>query len=612
MILANNTETDTETDNHWLPAVHLSSGPGAQLKLFLSAHPNTTATFTAGTKTTAQGDVMASFSSRGPVGDWIKPDITAPGVQVLAGNTPTPNPTLVELGPPGEYFQAIAGTSMSAPHITGSAALLRGAHPNWSAGQIKSALMTTAKTAVVKEDGVTPAGPFDMGSGRVDLTRASDPGLTFDETAANYAISALDPVHRIDLNTPSIDAPTMPGKVVTHRTVRNVAGTAARYHVNVFAPSGVSIQVSPLEFRVGPNATKKLTITINAPYISPGPYFGSITLQQVGGPHSVRVPVAFVKQQGTVALAVSCSPSSIAVLTGSSLCTTTATNQSLADVDVKLKTEARDGLEVTEVRGGQPFGPNGAAKQATLAGKQPGRPSIAPATDGAFVPLSDFGVAADAIGDEEAINYDVPPFEYAGDVYTTIGVVSNGYAVAGGADVADIDFVPHTLPDAAQPNNEMAPFWSDLDGTNTDGIRAAQLCDETDACWTVVEWRVQVFGGSTVGDPAVRVFQLWLGNNGVEDVTFTYDPANRPAAPPTSYGLTIGAENLDGSFGGQVPVPAPASDYRVTSAPGSPGGTTFVRLRVKGVVTGNGHVVSTMTTPAVPGTTVERATVKVL
>jgi hypothetical protein len=158
----------------------------------------------------------------------------------------------------------------------------------------------------------------------------------------------------------------------------------------------------------------------------------------------------------------------------------------------------------------------------------------------------------------------------------------------------------------------MAPFWSDLDGTNADGIRAAQLCDDTDACWTVIEWRVQVFGGPTIGDPAVRVFQLWLGNNGVEDVTFTYDPANRPAAPPTSYGLTIGAENVDGSFGGQIAAPAPASDYRVTSAPGSPGGSTFMRVRVKGTVAGNGHVVSTMTTPAVPGETVERATVKVL
>ena len=87
---------------------------------------------------------MAAFSSRGPGGDWLKPDITAPGVQILAGHTPTPE-TVVE-GPPGQLFQAIAGTSMSSPHIAGSAALLFALHPDWSPGQVKSALMTTAKT----------------------------------------------------------------------------------------------------------------------------------------------------------------------------------------------------------------------------------------------------------------------------------------------------------------------------------------------------------------------------------------------------------------------------------------------------------------------------------
>ena len=87
---------------------------------------------------------MASFSSRGPGGQFLKPDITAPGVQILAGNTPTPDE--IPAGPPGEYFQAIAGTSMSAPHIAGSAILLKALHPTWTPGAIKSALMTTAKT----------------------------------------------------------------------------------------------------------------------------------------------------------------------------------------------------------------------------------------------------------------------------------------------------------------------------------------------------------------------------------------------------------------------------------------------------------------------------------
>ena len=192
-------QADVETDNHWLPTVHLNGDQGETFTAFIAAHPGTTAQFTAGEKVQGRGDVMADFSSRGPGGDWLKPDITAPGVQILAGHTPTPD--AVELGPPDQLFQAIAGTSMSSPHIAGSAALLFALHPDWSPGQVKSALMTTAKTeGVVKEDGTTPADPFDFGAGRVDLTQAGNPGLTFDESAADYAAAAVDELGRVDLN----------------------------------------------------------------------------------------------------------------------------------------------------------------------------------------------------------------------------------------------------------------------------------------------------------------------------------------------------------------------------------------------------------------------------
>jgi len=100
---------------------------------------------------------------------------------------------------------------MSSPHVAGSAALLVALHPDWTPGQIKSALMTTATTAVVKEDTTTPADPFDFGAGRIDLTRAGDPGLTFDERARAFTRSATDATSRIDLNIPSVNAPLLPG-----------------------------------------------------------------------------------------------------------------------------------------------------------------------------------------------------------------------------------------------------------------------------------------------------------------------------------------------------------------------------------------------------------------
>ena len=152
----------------------------------MTSHDGVTGAFAAGEPRDGQGDVMAAFSSRGPGGLFVKPDITAPGVQILAGASPTPlsPPNPVDGGsPPGEFFQAIAGTSMSSPHIAGSAILLRALHPDWTPGQIKSAMMTTATTDVVKEDLVTPADPLDMGAGRVDLNVAGSAALTFDETA---------------------------------------------------------------------------------------------------------------------------------------------------------------------------------------------------------------------------------------------------------------------------------------------------------------------------------------------------------------------------------------------------------------------------------------------
>ena len=145
MILYNPALQGTATDNHFVPTVHLENDAGASLLAFLAAHSGETATFTAGLAKTVQGDVMAAFSSRGGPGQTLgisKPDVTAPGVQILAGQTPAPATILG--GPSGELFMAINGTSMSSPHVAGAAALLAALHPDWTPGQIKSALMLTA------------------------------------------------------------------------------------------------------------------------------------------------------------------------------------------------------------------------------------------------------------------------------------------------------------------------------------------------------------------------------------------------------------------------------------------------------------------------------------
>src|SRR5690606_29419917 len=108
------------------------------------------------------------------VADLMVPDITAPGVKILAA------------GPAGDDFAYLQGTSMASPHIAGIGALLKQAHPDWSPAAIQSAIITTARQNLVKEDGATPATPFDMGAGYVVPNSAVNPGLVYDAGIYDY------------------------------------------------------------------------------------------------------------------------------------------------------------------------------------------------------------------------------------------------------------------------------------------------------------------------------------------------------------------------------------------------------------------------------------------
>ncbi len=596
MLMYNTTSpSDVFSDNHWLPAAQLEKPDGDALLAFLAAHPTTTnATFTQGNKTTWQGDVMTSFSSRGPGGDFLKPDVTAPGLHILAGQTPTPESP--SEGPPGQLYQAIAGTSMSSPHVAGAAALVAALHPTWTPGQIKSALGTTAKTTVKKPDRVTQADPFDYGSGRIDLTKAGDPGLTLDETAANYAAAATDSLNRIDLNLPSVNAPTMPGLITAERTVKNVTNQTLTFTAVGSTVSGANVTVLPPVFQIKPGKTQKLTIAITAPDLPDGQYFGQVNLKQVGGSRALHLPVAFFRQEGVVPIDQTCTPSTIARNTGASTCTVTVQNNSLQSTSVTAASTLSSQLRLNSVTGATKVGTQIATKTATLAGRQPDRPVIAPGSLFGYVPLDSFTTAI-PIGDEEALNFNVPAFQYAGQTYTRIGVTSNGYSVAGGTTGSeDVQFAPQTLPDPARPNNVLASYWTDLDGTGAPGVFATVLTDGVGS-WIVLEWRVNLFGTTTQ-----KVFQQWIGVNGTEDITYNYN--GQLGDPPPGYGLTVGAENFDGTAGSQITGP-PTEDYRVASTPGAPGGSMTYSMNIKGVQKGTGSVTTGTSTPLVKGLTIE-------
>jgi minor extracellular serine protease Vpr len=166
-----------------LPAVMIGSAEGAALRASGATTASAVASFSE--FITANGDILAGFSSQGPtfVDYSIKPDLTSVGVNVLSSEACD---TTGECGNDGDWA-FYSGTSMSSPHIAGSAAVLKDLHPTWTPAQIKSALVNTADLVVKNAfNAATTVGPMAQGAGREDLTEAADTDFAFWPTSASY------------------------------------------------------------------------------------------------------------------------------------------------------------------------------------------------------------------------------------------------------------------------------------------------------------------------------------------------------------------------------------------------------------------------------------------
>jgi subtilisin family serine protease len=273
---------------------------GATVNATLDANAVTTEAMTA--------NVMADFSSRGPYltePGWIKPDVTAPGVRVLAGDTGMPAD-----GSDGDIYQYLQGTSMSTPHVAGIAALLRQAHPDWSPAAIKSALMTTARTNVKKENGVSAANPFDFGAGHIVPNSAVDPGLVYDTDFFGYLAATCGTVTPLvspddcefleglgippgpsNFNVASIAVDGVIGTQRVQRTVTNVSDTESTYTATVRHPPGFRAIIVPSSLTLAPGESATYEIRIRNGAAPPGVWrFGSLDWSD--GVHSVRSPIA--------------------------------------------------------------------------------------------------------------------------------------------------------------------------------------------------------------------------------------------------------------------------------------------------------------------------------
>ncbi|WP_326490271.1 S8 family serine peptidase [Shewanella sp. AS1] len=185
----------TFDDIYSLPGIHIGYWDAYYLKNWLSSGTYHKAEITAShverTIDENTADILADFSSRGPsnyVKEHLIPMITAPGVDIFAANSDDQPFTF---SPGASDWTMMSGTSMASPHITGAAALVKQAHPDWSASEIQSAMQMTAVDDVRFSAGGYPpqlldAGIYRAGSGRVDVQAAINSGLIMNETVENF------------------------------------------------------------------------------------------------------------------------------------------------------------------------------------------------------------------------------------------------------------------------------------------------------------------------------------------------------------------------------------------------------------------------------------------
>ncbi|XP_028096671.1 cucumisin-like [Camellia sinensis] len=300
-----------------LSASYMTPQKGSQVSLYINSTSNPTANIA---KSIERKDKLApfvvSFSSRGPnpiTTDILKPDLTAPGVDILAAWSEATTATGSEGDTRVVPYNIISGTSMSCPHAAGAAAYVKSFNPEWSPAAIKSALMTTASPMSVETNSDAE---FAYGAGHIDPVKAANPGLVYDIREADYvtflcgqgysnkSLSLVTGDNSTtctkanngtvwDLNMPSFalstQSSTAPITRVFHRTVTNFGSPVSVYQATVVPPPGLEVRVDPsvLTFK-SLGQKQSFVVTVNGT-ISKYVLSGSLVWDD--GVYQVRSPI---------------------------------------------------------------------------------------------------------------------------------------------------------------------------------------------------------------------------------------------------------------------------------------------------------------------------------
>ncbi|KAK7316641.1 hypothetical protein RJT34_00256 [Clitoria ternatea] len=302
-----------------LPSLVLNSHDFAYLKSYLNSTNDPRAEILRSeTILDHTAPLVADFSSRGPniiVQEILKPDITAPGVDILAAYSPIASLSSgIFNDQRSAKYSILSGTSMACPHVAGIAAYVKTFHPNWSPAAIKSAIMTSAKPMNGSKSEI---GEYAHGSGHVNPTQAVDPGLVYDIGKDDYiqmlcnfgydnakiknisgdgaSCSGVPNRSLIsNLNYPALVAVVQPNasfNVGLKRTVTNVGSATSNYSATILPIPQINITVEPMILSfTSLNEKQSFVVTITGENLRTTDVLTS-SLVWSDGTHNVRIPI---------------------------------------------------------------------------------------------------------------------------------------------------------------------------------------------------------------------------------------------------------------------------------------------------------------------------------
>ncbi|MEJ2911141.1 S8 family serine peptidase [Pseudoalteromonas sp. C12FD-1] len=536
-------------DDATIPASAISQEDGLSLvELLTAAEEPVIASLDPSVKRTIQEkftDAVNSSSSRGPNGEpsFLKPDIAAPGTDILSAYSPDEGN--------GITFNAISGTSMASPHVAGAAALMKQAHPEWNAVQIKTALMSSSKMdGLHKEDLVTKADAFDVGAGRLDVPSALNAALTFSH--GSYADPSC-------LSVCSFE-----------NTVQNMTDTEGEWTAKVVTDmQGAEITVSPSTITLGAHGSTstdsegvetstdmaEFNLDIDSTFNDvKGWNFGHVVWTHTETGQVAHLPFAIHDDETTNAAVLNASVDADSLNTSTPAKVDVSFENTVYSDEFEINIQLDENAELlkgstpvaTEKNGSGTITLSEDRKEINWKG-QVARTGFT-IDDEEFLgtlSLPDLGVEPFACsGDCDEFSVSVnAEFMFDGKEYSAFTVSDNGFIAVGDGVSTTGAWNPQNMPNLSAPNGVIAPLWADFDlagGATGGGELYIGVLTGGDDTYYVVEWNnAQIYAGT--GEE--YTFQVII-KEGSDEIRLNY--IDVPVLP-TPY--SAGVESEDGKIG---------------------------------------------------------------